>query len=82
MKHLKTAAALFAAAAASLTPAMTAFAESDGIRYPLSPTITPLRIFFAVLAVILFVAAEIVFEKVREKKVEERNKSYERKDKE
>lgn len=82
MKHLKTAAALFAAAAASLTPAMTAFAESDGIRYPLSPTITPLRIFFAALAVILFVAAEIVFEKVREKKVEERNKSYERKDKE
>lgn len=57
---------------------ISAFAEDGEIRYPLTPTVTPLRIFFAVLAVIGFVVLEIVFEKLREKRVEKRNKNYEK----
>lgn len=57
---------------------VTAFAENGEIRYPLTPTITPIRIFFAVLVVILFIASEIAFEKIREKRVEKRNKTYEK----
>ena len=57
---------------------VTAFAQNEEIRYPLTPTITPIRIFFAVLVVILFIASEIAFEKIREKRVKKRNKTYEK----
>lgn len=57
---------------------VTAFAENGEIRYSLMPTITPIRIFFAVLVVILFIASEVAFEKIREKRVEKRNKTYEK----
>ncbi len=55
----------------------SAFAVNDSeIRYSNELTSSPLRIFFAVLAVILFVVSEIVFEKVREKRVGKRNGEY------
>lgn len=57
---------------------VAAFAENGETRYPLTPTITPIRVFFAVLVVILFIASEIAFEKIREKRVEKRNKTYEK----
>lgn len=50
---------------------VTAFA-ANGNRIPLTPTVTPLRIFFAVLAVLGFVLAEIYIEKKREQRVKER----------
>lgn len=55
--------------------AINVFGKSDEIRYSLEPTITPLRIFFAVLVIVLFVAAEILFEKIRNNQVEKRNKN-------
>ena len=57
---------------------VAAFAENGEIRYPLTPTITPIRVFFAMLVVILFIVSEIAFEKIREKRVEKRNKTYEK----
>lgn len=47
------------------------FAANDN-RIPLTPTVTPLRIFFAALAVLGFVLAEIYIEKKREQRVKER----------
>lgn len=57
------------------------FAE-DGVRYSNELTSSPLRIFFAVLVIVLFVVSEILFKRFREKKVAQRNKSYEKEDKE
>lgn len=50
---------------------LNSFAANDN-RIPLTPTVTPLRIFFAALAVIGFVLAEIYIEKKREQRVKER----------
>lgn len=50
---------------------LNSFAANDN-RIPLTPTVTPLRIFFAVLAVLGFVLAEIYIEKKREQRVKER----------
>lgn len=63
----------------ALSLCITAFAE-DEIKYSNEPTVTPIRIFFAVLVVILFVIMEIAFEKIREKRVAKRNKNYDKKD--
>lgn len=50
---------------------VNSFAANDnGI--PLTPTVTPLRIFFAVLAVVGFILAEIYIEKKREQRVAQR----------
>lgn len=54
------------------------FAVNDN-RIPLTPTITPLRIFFAVLAVIGFVVAEYYFNKIREERVATRPERYQKK---
>lgn len=54
---------------------ISTFAAGDTPDIPLTPTITPLRIFFAVLVIILFVVCEILFEKIREKRIEKRNNS-------
>ncbi len=51
---------------------LAAFAE-DGVRYSNQPTVTPIRIFFAILVVVLFVITEVGFEKIREKRIEKRN---------
>lgn len=57
---------------------VNAFAVNDNL-IPLTPTITPLRIFFAVLAVIGFIIAEYYFDKIREQRVAERPERYEKK---
>lgn len=54
------------------------FAANDN-RIPLTPTVTPLRVFFAVLAVIGFILAEIYIERKREQRVAGRPERYEKK---
>lgn len=58
-----------------LTFTVTAFAEKS-VKYSNELTVTPIRVFFAILVIILFVVTEIAFEKIREKRVEKRNKKY------
>lgn len=62
---------LFLTAALICLMTLNSFAANDN-RIPLTPTVTPLRIFFAALAVIGFVIAEIYIEKKREQRVKER----------
>lgn len=62
---------LFLTAALICLMTLNSFAANDN-RIPLTPTVTPLRIFFAVLAVLGFVLAEIYIEKKREQRVKER----------
>ncbi len=59
---------------------ITAFAEKT-VKYSNELTVTPIRIFFAILVIVLFVVMEIAFEKIREKRVENRNKKYGKDDK-
>ena len=59
---------------------VTAFAEKT-VKYSNELTVTPIRIFFAILVIMLFVVMEIAFEKIREKRVEKRNKKYGKDDK-
>lgn len=63
-----------------LTLTVTAFAEKTPA-YSNALTVSPLRVFFAILVIVLFVAAEIAFEKIREKRVEKRNEKYGKNDK-
>ena len=57
-----------------------AFAEKT-VKYGNELTVTPIRIFFAILVIVLFMVMEIAFEKIREKRVEKRNKKYGKDDK-
>ncbi len=57
---------------------INAFAENEN-RIPNDLTVTPLRIFFAVLAVIGFVVVEYYFSKIREERVATRPERYEKK---
>ena len=59
---------------------VTAFAEKT-VKYSNELTVTPIRVFFAILVIALFVVMEIAFEKIREKRVEKRNKKYGKDDK-
>ena len=59
---------------------ITAFAEKT-VKYSNELTVTPIRIFFAILVIALFVVTEIAFERIREKRVEKRNKKYGKDDK-
>lgn len=59
---------------------VTAFAEKT-VKYSNELTVTPIRIFFAILVIALFVVMEIAFERIREKRVEKRNKKYGKDDK-
>ena len=54
---------------------LTAFAEST-VKYSNELTVTPIRVFFAILIIPAFIVMEIAFEKIREKRVEKRNKKY------
>lgn len=63
-----------------LSLTITAFAEKT-VKYGDELTVTPIRIFFAILVIVLFVVTEIAFEKIREKRVEKRNKKYGKDDK-
>lgn len=58
-----------------LTFTVTAFAEKT-VKYSNELTVTPIRVFFAILVIILFIIGEIAFERIREKRVEKRNKKY------
>ena len=58
-----------------LTFTVTAFAEKT-VKYSNELTVTPIRVFFAILVILLFVVTEIAFEKIREKRVDKRNKNY------
>ncbi len=58
-----------------LTFTVTAFAEK-AVKYSNELTVTPIRVFFAILVIILFIIGEIAFERIREKRVEKRNKKY------
>ena len=49
-----------------LTFTVTAFAE-ETVKYSNELTVTPIRIFFAILVIVLFIVGEIAFEKIREK---------------
>ena len=59
---------------------ITAFAEKT-VKYSNELTVTPIRIFFAILVIVLFVFVEIAFERIREKRVEKRNKKHGKDDK-
>ena len=63
-----------------LTFSLTAFAEKT-VKYGNELTITPIRVFFAILVIALFIVMEIAFERIREKRVEKRNKKYGKDDK-
>lgn len=56
------------------------FAE-EAVKYSNELTSSPLRIFFAILIIPAFIAMEITFEKIREKRIEKRNRSYEKEEK-
>ena len=58
-----------------LSFSITAFAENT-VKYSNELTVTPIRVFFAILIIPAFIAMEIAFEKIREKRVEKRNKQY------
>lgn len=72
IKKLNT---LLFSVALCLSFTVTAFAEKT-VKYSNELTVTPIRIFFAILVIILFVVMEIAFERIREKRVEKRNKKY------
>lgn len=55
---------------------VTAFAE-ETVKYSNELTSSPIRIFFAILIIPAFIVMEIAFEKIREKRIAKRNKSYE-----
>ena len=59
---------------------VTAFAEKT-VKYGNELTVTPIRVFFTILVIVLFVVMEIAFERIREKRVEKRNKKYGKDDK-
>ncbi|MCR4593566.1 MAG: hypothetical protein K5761_00750 [Clostridiales bacterium] len=65
-----------------LVLSMTIQVSAEEIRIPNTPTITPIRIFFAVFIVILFIAGEILFAYFRRKRIESRPERYEKKMKE
>lgn len=58
-----------------LTFTVTAYAEKT-VKYSNDLTVTPVRIFFAILVIVLFIVGEIAFEKIRERRVAKRNEKY------
>ena len=52
---------------------VTAFAE-DTVKLSNDLTVTPIRIFFAILIIPAFILMEIAFDKIRQKRIEKRNK--------
>ena len=51
---------------------ITAFAEK-AIKVPNDLTVTPIRIFFACVVIVGFVIMEILFNRIRNKRIEKRN---------
>lgn len=78
MRKLNTA---FMTVVFSLSLCISAFAEGE-VKYSNDLTVSPLRIFFAILIIPAFVVMELAFEKFREKRIEKRNRSYEKEENE
>lgn len=55
---------------------------AEAVKYSNELTSSPIRIFFAILIIPAFIAMEITFEKLREKRIAKRNKSYEKEENE
>ncbi len=51
---------------------ITAFAEST-VKVPNDLTVTPIRIFFACVVIVGFVVMEILFNRIRTKRIKKRN---------
>ncbi len=51
---------------------ITAFADST-VKVPNDLTVTPIRIFFACVVIVGFVVMEILFNRIRTKRIEKRN---------
>ena len=75
-KSIKKLNILLASVILCLSLSVTAFAE-EAVKYSNELTSSPIRIFFAILIIPAFIAMEIAFEKIREKRIAKRNKSYE-----
>ncbi len=54
---------------------------AEGVKYSNELTVTPVRVFFAILIIPAFIVMEIAFEKIREKRVEKRNKKLQKESK-
>ncbi len=66
---------LLSSVALMLSLSFSVFAE-EGVKYSNELTVSPIRIFFAIIIIPAFVVMEIAFEKIREKRVAKRNKKY------
>ena len=66
---------LIASACLCLSFSFSVFAEGT-VKYSNELTVTPIRIFFAILIIPAFIIMEIAFERIREKRVAKRNKKY------
>ena len=66
---------LIASACLCLSLSIPVFAE-ETVKYSNELTVTPIRVFFAILIIPAFIVMEIAFERIREKRVEKRNKKY------
>lgn len=66
---------LIASAILCLSFSIPVFAESS-VKYSNELTVTPIRVFFAILIIPAFIVMEIAFERIREKRVMKRNKKY------
>ena len=80
-KGIKQLNILLASAVLCFSFSISVFAEGT-VKYSNELTSSPLRIFFAILIIPAFIAMEIAFEKLREKRIEKRNKSYEKEENE
>ncbi len=65
-----------------LMTSMTLAASASEVRYSNEPTISPIRIFFVIFIIILFIASEFAFDYFRKKRIESRPERYEKKMKE
>ncbi len=66
---------LISSAVLMLSLSISVFAQ-EGVKYSNELTVTPIRVFFAILIIPAFIAMEIAFEKIREARVAKRNKKY------
>lgn len=76
-KHTKQLNILITSVVLCLSFSLDVFAE-DVVKYSNDLTVTPIRIFFAIIIIPAFVVMEIAFNKFREKRIEKRNRSYEK----
>ena len=74
-KSIKQLNTLLASAVLCFSFSLSVFAEST-VKYSNELTVTPIRVFFGILIIPAFIVMEIAFERIREKRVEKRNKKY------